>query len=204
MAALTDALDNMQLTNQWLGADIKPFDQHVHVAGVAFTVQWSSNPSLVRDGPGLAPKMLESVPAYSIAVNDTGNNLQMGCWGELTTRTAMQQGCRGVVIGGSLRDSYRVVHELHFPAFACFTCPLEAFGRTRISAYQVPVVINGIAVFPGDYIVGDMDGVVVIPQNAVADVLAQAEVVVVREGNIRRNIADGLGSAAIFEKYGKM
>lgn len=110
-------------------------------------------------------------------------------WGELATRNAHQQGLAGVVSGGNVRD-VEWLADGEFPVFAPAVSPAGAVKRTPGSV-NVPVSVGGVTVSPGDIVVGDADGVTVVPRADAADVLADARRRAEREERWRDRLADG-------------
>lgn len=175
-AAINDIFQEMNLHNQWLGPDIKCKTKELKretVAGVAFTVQWILDPTEdERDRP--AAKMVESYSRNSIIVVDTGSDNISGFWGELATTVCVRNGVRGAVINGGAKDS-GFVKLMDFPIFCRFTSPVDGFYRSRLRGWQLPIWINGIIIRPNDMIVGDSDGVLVVPQEIAEQVLVETE-----------------------------
>lgn len=202
-AALQDVLARMGLEDQWLGPDItcrtKELKRSV-VAGFAFTVQWVSDPEPdERDRP--ASKMLANYFKNAVLCVDTGNDKRSGYLGELNTNAFRMKGVRASVIDGGAKDS-GFVKLMDYPVFCKFTSPVDAYTRCRLRGWQLPIWINGVRIEPMDVIVGDSDGVMVIPQKIAEEVLAEVEARKVQEDETRRLILEGMSAEQAAIKMG--
>ena len=114
-----------------------------------------------------------SAPAGSVLVVDVGSERELGYWGEVLTTGAESRGIVGLVIDGCVRDSDAL--EAH--AFPVFSTGIALKGASKLLPGSVgrPAVVGEVEVNPGDWVVGDRDGVVVIPGDALADVLAAGQ-----------------------------
>jgi regulator of RNase E activity RraA len=122
---------------------------------------------------------------------------------------AKARGATGVVIDGGTRDANLMRDISDWSVFTRYTSPIESRHRYRISAIEKPVAISGsltsqIRVEPGDWVFGDMDGVVIIPKNLLEEVLAKAEEVGEIEDAARIDIRNGIEVKAVFDKYGRL
>jgi len=203
-AAINDIFQARGLHNQWLGPEIKCITKHLErevVAGFAFTVQWIYDPLPdERDKP--AAKMVQSYPEDSIIVVDTGSDQISGFWGELATTICIKNGVRGAVINGGAKDT-GFVKKMGFPIFCKFSSPVDGFYRSRLHAWQVPIWFNGVRINPGDLIVGDSDGVLVIPQEIAEEVLIEAERTSEMETITRGLLKEGVSAVTASEKTGR-
>lgn len=175
---------------------LKPVFAGLRLAGPAVTV---------RTAPGDWAKPVEAIDHAGpgdVLVIDAGG-AGPAVWGELATHSARERGLAGVVIHGALRDTTEI-RELAFPAFASLVTPAagEPKGFGEIGA---PVVIAGMKIFPGDWLVGDDDGLVVVPKARAAEVANRAMDVLERENRLRVEIQNGstLSQVAYLEKWEK-
>lgn len=122
----------------------------------------------------------------TVLVCEAGGRLDAGYWGELMTRDARRAGVAGLVIDGSVRDTARIV-SLGLPVFAAGRNPTSAVKRDPGSCGE-PAVVAGVSVGPGDLVVGDGDGVAVVPVPQIPIVLGNARAVIDREHEIRREL----------------
>lgn len=203
-APLCDVLDRMGLHNQVLDLSIKPFLPTMKVAGTAYT--FKSQRAHPDDPQPASRDLVAGMMPDCVAVYSVGREDQSGHWGELTSNSAAAKGCRGCVVDGNIRDSTQHVQIPDWAAFSRGTSPIEFGTRGRIVGIQVPVLMSGtlttqVAVHPGDWIFGDSDGVVVIPQDIALDVLCQAEEQVAREKKSRALLRKGEDMATVKEKF---
>lgn len=130
-----------------------------------------------------------------------GDMMLGSCWGELLSTWATQRGCAGMVTDGAVRDVAQIV-ELGFPTFAAGTTPRDIHGRYEIVAHQVPVMIAGVRIEPGDLIAGDVDGVVVVPMAVEDEVVAAALAKATGENSVRDAIVAGMSPSQAYDTYG--
>jgi 3-hexulose-6-phosphate synthase/6-phospho-3-hexuloisomerase len=153
------------------------------MAGPAFTVRVHSADIL------MVTPALKECPKGHVLVIDGRGDLNTALWGELTTYSAQGKGLAGVVIDGALRDA-RKIRRCAFPVFARAVVP-NAGGAEYLGEINVTVNCAGQVVHPGDWVVGDEDGVVVIPAEATEAVLTTAERIVAAEKKIEESIRAG-------------
>src|SRR5439155_15885227 len=113
------------------------------------------------------------------------------------------RGCMGAVVDGGLRD-LDFVNQMGFPVFARFRHAASLVGRWGITNSQVLVKIGNTTIAPGDFVFGDVDGVVIVPQALTMDVLAEAEDIQQREKGMREELRAGVSVIEAFKKYGSM
>ncbi len=194
-AALQDVLSKMGREDQWLGPEISCRTRELKrdvVAGFAFTVQWIRDPEPdERDRP--ASKMLANYFKNAILCVDTGGDMRSGYLGELNTNAFRLRGVRASVIDGGAKDS-GFVKLMNYPVFCKFTSPIDAYTRNRLRGWQLPIFIYGVRIEPMDVIVGDSDGVMVIPKAIAEQVLIAVEDRKAVEDETRRLILEGMSA----------
>jgi len=129
-----------------------------------------------------------------------GSN-RSGIWGELLTTAASARGCAGAIIDGAVRD-VRAMKQLGFPVFARGRCVYDSLHRQRVIDINVPVEIDGVRFCPGDLVIADGDGVVVVPAAVEAEAIQRAWDKVHAENEVRDAIRNGLKASEAFAKYG--
>jgi regulator of RNase E activity RraA len=117
-----------------------------------------------------------------------------------------ERGCAGAIIDGGVRD-VSALREHGFTAFAAYRSAVQSIGRWRVTDYQVPIYLSGattkwVQVNPGDFVLGDEDGVVVVPAGVVDDVLGAAEAMTATETRVRASLKDGMTLEQALERYG--
>lgn len=201
-AALADILDARGHRHQTLPPGIRPLPGGPsRLAGPAYTV--AGAPAETRDYDVALRKvlwMLGDVPAGGIAVYACNHDVSAHL-GELSATSLAARGVAGCVLDGGCRD-VAFVRETGLPVFARFVTPEDSTWRWELEATQVPVTIGRVRIEPGDWVVGDDDGVVVVPQALAADVLAEAEEKAATESEIRRAVRDGMTPLDAYERYG--
>jgi len=200
--AISDILDEMGHHHQVLPKEIQSLHPGHTLAGRALTIVGeatrSEDPEVIFI-PFL--KMLGDVRPGDVLVNQPNDDLAAHL-GELSSETAQFRGARGAVIDGGARDTDYIL-KLGFPVFARYKTPVDIVGRWRLVAHNVPIDIGRVHIEPGDYIVGDRDGVLVIPQAIIEEVVAKAEAVVKTENLVRKSILKGTHPVDAFRKFGR-
>ncbi len=200
-AALVDVLDDLGRREQTLPPSIRPLAAGMRVTGRAFTVE--GRPADHGDWDGAIRKtlrMLGEVPAEHVAVYQCHHE-RSAHFGELSATSLARRGVAGCVIDGGCRD-VRLIEALGLPVFTRFVTPEDSTWRWEVTATQVPITIGTVRVEPGDWVVGDEDGVVVVPAAIAADVLVAAETKVTTENAIRDAVRDGMSPLEAYERFG--
>ncbi len=146
-------------------------------------------------------QMLESLPPHGVAVMNTGGDISSSHWGEIMTLSAKQRGCTGAVVDGGLRDAPFIL-KLNFPVFTDFYMPASSISRWELKEFQGVTKVGQVPVYPGDYVFGDMDGVVIIPRALTEEVLAESEKAVQREQRMRQALRKGMPLHEVNKKFG--
>jgi 4-hydroxy-4-methyl-2-oxoglutarate aldolase len=184
-AALSDALDRLAIVGQCY--KIRPCDPNFRMAGRAFTVLYEA----VQDTPGTVGEFIDDVPPGSVVVIDNQGKDDVGTWGNILTEAAHRRGMAGTVIDGNNRD-VALCRELGYPVFSRNTWMRTGKGRIQLKALQVAVTIGGVAVHPGDIVVGDPDGIVILPRAQEDAILSAAEQITANENKLRDAIRNGM------------
>jgi regulator of RNase E activity RraA len=160
-----------------------------HVAGPAITVQFA--PSVRKDSAYEAPYMISEIVIEHVKPGDVvvvaAQHAPFGFWGEHLTHQAINSGVAAAVIDGYLRDS-RPIRETAFPIFSAGITFDSYVLRYEIVGYNIPVQCGGASVRPGDVVVGDEDGCVVVPQELLGDVVAAMPLIDETEEGLRRAV----------------
>lgn len=197
--AIADVLDGRGLWHQCMDNGIKPLELDMTLAGPAFTTLGRPERSADKS-IRLGARMIDALSEHQVAVFDCADDQVTGHWGELLTNGALARGARGAVIDGGLRDT-QAVRQLNFPVFNRFRAPRDARGRWNVVDWQIPIVCGGVPVSPGDIIVGDADGVVVVPSELAEGVLLEAEQIVATENEIRERVQRGETVGDLYAEY---
>lgn len=180
IASVADAVDKVCGRRGYMASSIKPRINDKRICGPAATVLEAATDAVVP--PQHALDLIdEAAPGSVIVISIEGGESDVAVWGGLMTAGAVANGHAGAVLDGGVRDLTEIRRDYGFPIYARSVSPGTTLGRYRTVASQVPVRVGGIMVHPGDIIVGDVDGVVVVPQARAAEVLALAQEIDARE-----------------------
>ncbi|MDQ2963491.1 MAG: RraA family protein [Pseudomonadota bacterium] len=200
--AVHDVLRMMGYENIVLPPAIKSIAPGTRLAGPAWTVAGHLDRSKTRHETLLAwCTLLAAAPAQHVIVCQP-NNHEVALMGELSAHTLKARGVLGFVVDGGSRDTELVV-EQGFPVFCAFLTPADIVARWVPDRFGEPVTIGAVTVATGDYVLGDSDGVVIIPAAIAGEVIAKTEEVVATESDMRRALIDGMDPVAAYNKYGK-
>ncbi len=145
--------------------------------------------------------LLAKAPSGHVVVCQP-NNHEVALMGELSAQTLQARGVRGYVVDGGSRDTDHVLAQ-GFPVFCSFLTPSDIVERWIPDRYGEPVTIGTVTIATGDYVLGDRDGVVVIPRALAEDVVTRTEEVVATESDMRRALIGGMDPIEAYDKYGK-
>src|SRR5919205_922895 len=189
--ALTDVLDRRGHLQQTLPPELLPLRPGTRLAGPVYPVLGRPLPGHDYDASIRAVlEMLGAVPAGHVAVYQT-NDRASAHFGELSATSLASRGCAGAVIDGGVRDAEYILRA-EFPVFSRYVTPQDCVPRWELIAHgDVTIVVGGVRVAPGDWIVGDRDGLVIVPGGEVEEVLAEAEAKVSTENEIRDAVRAG-------------
>lgn len=200
-AVISDALDQLGYWNQAMREHLRPITSACCFAGWARTIAYADVYHVPEDPYGREIEAVDSILAGEVVVISTGGSKRNAPWGELLSTAALARGARGAVVDGLVRDVRRI-EELGFPVFAAGIKPVDSKGRGIVIDLNVPVECAGVLVHPGDLVVADFDGVVVVPSGIVDDVLRVAKDKAGRENHSRAELLRGAYLRDVFDKYG--
>lgn len=198
---VADALDGRGYTDQTLDPALTPIDQSTTFAGIAFPAVGRANRGVDYDEQiRRFLEMLGDTPEHAVLALEA-NDERSAQIGELTTTALAAQGCRGVVTDGGLRDTEFVL-EQEFPVVSSHLTPADSIHRWELLDWDVTAVVGGVEISPGDVVLSDIDGVVVVPRELAEDVLAEAEEMRDTEDAVRAAILEGATPLDAYEEYG--
>lgn len=202
---VSDVLDLMALRDQGLSADFRPFPATAgKLAGWAYTISGQMVP---YEGTGDAAKMTACQGIGPDEVSVWSGEASGVCFfGELIALGMKECGSVGALVDGGIRD-VRWIGEHGFAVYARYRTPVQSIGRWRVTGWQIPVYFRGatsasVVVHPGDFILCDEDGGIVIPSDHVLTVLEGAERLTRQEISLRDELANGLSLQQALDKYG--
>ncbi|MBI3979495.1 MAG: RraA family protein [Chloroflexi bacterium] len=198
-AVVGDLLDAHGHIHQFLPPEIRPLDPNVMLAGRAMPVLEADVFDDVEPY-GLMFEALDDLQRGEVYVA-TGGSPRYAAWGELMSTAARVQGATGALLNGYTRDTHGIL-AMQFPIFCLGSYAQDSRGRGRVIAYRVPVEIGGVRIRPGDMLVGDVDGVVVVPREVEETIFSEALEKARTEKVIKTDLERGMKASAAFKKYG--
>lgn len=171
--AVNDVLREFCLLDQALPNHIISLREYRTVAGFAFTVKSAPN-VLISGEMEFRTQMLDELGEDAFVMWDTTKDENATLWGGVMTATAKGKKVRAACIDGGIRDTHQIL-EAEFPVFYKYRLSNGSLGRCLITHYQVPIQIGNTIIKPDDIILGDIDGVLVVPRNIACEVLLRAE-----------------------------
>ena len=198
-ALVSDILDGMGLREQCLAPGIAPVDPDLTMIGYAYNTV-AEMVDAVPDEPYVG--LLDALD--SVGVDDVWMISTMSdaaAWGELTSTAVRAAGVRGTVCDGYMRD-LRLVRAMGFPVFSRGTSPRDANGRIEITRHDGVIEVGGVVVANGDLVVGDDDGVAVVPNAVILEVVASALEKSSSESQFRAAVEQGVKPSDAYRQYG--
>ncbi len=202
-AVLSDVLDGLGHRDQALPPRIRPLDEGLTLFGRARTGLYMD---VYHVDPAVNPyeleiRLIDDLKPGEVAVLACGATGRIAPWGELLTTASRARGAAGCLTDGLCRD-VRLIREMRFPVFCGGIGPLDSKGRGMVMAIDVPVAVGGVLVHPGDLIVGDVDGVIVVPRAVEEEALRLALDKVAAEDATRKELEAGALLADVFKRHG--
>jgi regulator of RNase E activity RraA len=200
--AVFDVLREKGLPNQALPHGIRPLNASWKLAGPVFPVSGRRTTSLgVHETILEWTTFLSKAPSGSVVMCQP-NDLTMAHMGELSSETLQHRGVRGYIVDGGTRDSAFIL-ELGFRVFCRYTTPSDIAGKWVMDSLGKPITIGSLTIQQGDYVMADQDGVVIIPEAIVGEVVEATEEVLRRESLVRKAILEGVDPREAYLKFGK-
>ncbi len=200
-ALACDIMDGLGYREQALSHELRPARDDNWFAGPAVTLDAHVNEEPNDDPYGKIFEAYDLVSAGDVIVVATNGEGKSGLWGELLSTAAAARGVNSVVTDGLVRD-IRLMNDMGFNCFCRGYSPLDSAGRIVPQAVQAPVTCGGVQIQPGDLIVGDYDGVAVIPADLTAEVFRLSNEKLEGENTVRDELAAGASPRQVFDKYG--
>ena len=203
-AVLSDVLDDFGRPNQAMQPFVRPLDDALVMFGRSRTGLYMNTYSVA---PGENPYEIEIALVDDLKKDDVavfgcdGPTTRIAPWGELLTTASRCRGAAGCVTDGLVRD-VRHIRRMGFPVFHGGIGPLDSKGRGKMMSMDVPIACGGVLVTPGDLVFGDVDGVVVIPQDIAVAVIEAALGKITSENKTRAHLEEGMLLADVYAKYG--
>lgn len=198
--AVNDVLREFCLMDQALPNHILSLREYHTVAGIAFTVKSSPN-TIVQGEMEFRTKMLDEMQENAFIIWDTSFDEKATAWGGVMTAAAQSRKVKAACIDGGIRDTQQIL-EAGFPVFYKYRSSNGSLGRCLITHFQIPIEIGNVFIKPGDVVIGDVDGVLVIPREVAYAVLLRAEEIKENEKKILGWVKEGQSAKDIVNKGG--
>jgi 4-hydroxy-4-methyl-2-oxoglutarate aldolase len=200
-AVVCDALDALGYPHQSPRVQLLPVTGHEKLIGRCKTTLWADMAHVDPRPYELELRAVDACRPDDVFVCAASGSMRSGVWGELLSTAARNSGCVGVIVDGAVRDVAKM-RAMNFPAFARGTCVYDSQNRQRVVDVDVIIEIDGVAFAPGDLVIADVDGVVVIPRAVEAEAVRRAWDKVHAENVTRDAIKNGMKATAAYEKFG--
>ncbi|WP_187264414.1 RraA family protein [Pontibacter beigongshangensis] len=210
-ALVGDILDKLGYLHQFVAPAIKPLHSSMVVIGRAMPVleadvfeevaSGSNNP-LMKKPFGLMFEALDSLQPQEVYIC-SGSSPRYALWGGLMSTRALKLGAAGAVVDGYSRDTSEIL-RLNFPCFSLGSYAQDQGPRGKVLDYRIPIEFNGVRVSPGDVVFGDIDGVLIVPQEVVEEVFSGAIEKARGEKLVQQALEEGMSTVDAFRKFGIM
>lgn len=198
--AVFDVLKEMGHRDCALPHDIRPLDDTLTLAGPAWTCSGRIDESISNDDSLMSwTGLLSKAPSGSVLVCQP-NDSTIAHMGELSVETLKYRGVLGYVVDGGTRDA-DFIRKLGWPVFFRYYTPRDVVGIWGVESMGEPIVIGDVEISTGDWILADIDGVVVIPQTLIGKVLDKTEEIMSTENELRTMILNGMDPQEAYKKY---
>jgi 4-hydroxy-4-methyl-2-oxoglutarate aldolase len=200
-AVVSDILDDMGHREHTLDPAIRPLGRGAVVAG------WA-NPFLVAEVAEIPAEpytgeiaALDEIQPGDVVLVAAGGSARAASWGELFSTAARARGARGTLIDGYCRDERRIT-SMGYPVWCRGLLPLDCKGRLAVTGWRRPATVGGLLVQPGDLVVADVDGTVVVPAGLVADTVRRGLEKVSKENGLREALIAGSTLRTAYDRFG--
>jgi 4-hydroxy-4-methyl-2-oxoglutarate aldolase len=200
---LSDVLDGMGIRSQVMRSGMRPVYPGAIVVGYAHTMLMVDIYESEQDTFKLQIQGIDALRENDVMVVASNNSTQAALWGELLSTAALKRGATGAVIDGLSRD-IRQIEEMKFPVFTAGIRPISSKGRVVAISYGCRIKCGGVYVEPGDLIMGDVDGVVVVPSSAIDESVERAVERTQSEGITLKELHAGAKLGDVYAKYGTL
>jgi 4-hydroxy-4-methyl-2-oxoglutarate aldolase len=204
-STVADVLDTLGYQHQGIAPAFAPYPPDAgKLAGWAYTVCGEMRP-YAGSGDPEKMKAVDAIKPGCVSVW-SGSGEGICFFGELIALGMKHRGCSGALVDGGIRDIEWIAKQ-KFPVYARYRTPVQSIGRWKVTAWQVPAYLPGatkqhVIVNPGDFVLGDVDGVIVVPYDLVEKVLNEAERLTATEVRIRAELDAGATLEQVLAKYG--
>lgn len=201
-SAIHDVLREKGYDNCVLPPEIQALKRGQKLFGEIYTLSGHIDKTLTRhESLLLWSQVLSKVPNGKVIVCQP-NTHSIALMGELSARALMVKGTKGYLMDGHCRDVEEII-DAQFPVFCRLSTPADIVERWKYDALGDPITIGSVTICSGDYIIADMDGAVIIPQEVVEEVVTETEKVMNTESEMRKAILGGMDPEQAYLKFQK-
>ncbi len=200
-AVISDILDSMGLRDQSPNIELNSTTGNRTLMGYAKTLRWVDCPDPEQETYAPMIAAVDSVKPGEVVVSAATGSNRSALWGELLSTATRMRGGRGAIVEGAVRDIAQM-RSMDFPCFARHRTPKDSAGRQMVEAYDVPIEIGGVTVNPGDLVMIDADGMVVIPSSRAEEVIEKSLEKVEKEDTTRDELLKGRLLREVYDQYG--
>jgi regulator of RNase E activity RraA len=202
VALICDALDAAGYPHQAPRLAIRPVTMPgTLLIGRSKTTLWAEMAHVDPEPYKLELAAVDSCQSDSVLVCAASGSNRSGIWGELLSTAALNAGCVGAIVDGSVRDVNKM-RAMQFPVFARGMSPYDSRDRQRVIDFDVSIELDGTIIQPGDLIAADDDGIVIVPGKVEDQVVRAAWEKATAENQVRDAIRGGMTATEAFEKFG--
>ena len=195
-----DVMRDDGFKNFVLDPAIKPLKEEHKIGGQIFTIKGSSNNSYTHDETLLAwTGMLSKAPADKVLICQPNDNVA-AFMGELSAEYLLKKNVRGYIADGGCRD-VEFINNINFPVWSKFNTPKDVVGYWKPDELETTIKIGDVIINNNDYVLADIDGVVIIPQDHIINILEKTENLISTESKVRKAIREGMDPQEAYIKF---
>ena len=199
-SVIHDVMRDMGIKNFTLPSSITPVKEKHKISGQIFTIEGEINTKLSHHDSLLAwTGFLSKAPKNKVIVCQP-NNQEIALMGELSAETLQSKGIKGCIIDGGCRD-LEFILNINFPVWCNFYTPRDVVAYWSPTKMEEKIIIGNSEIYNDDYILADIDGIVVIPKDKAEEILLKSEKLITTESEIRKAIRDGMDPQKAYLKY---
>jgi 4-hydroxy-4-methyl-2-oxoglutarate aldolase len=199
--AVHDVMRAKGLKDFVLPPDIRPLDASTRAFGPIFTIEGKMADISAHDSLLRWTEFLSRAPADHVVICQP-NNQEVALMGELSAETLQGKGVRGFIVDGGCRDTSFILKS-KFPVFHSFFTPKDVVGRWIPTNFESAIRIGDVKINPSDFVLADLDGVVIIPGDAANEIISATEAVSSTENKVRKAILGGMDPTEAYKIFGK-
>lgn len=198
---ISDVLDGMGYRNQTIGNHLMPLKEDTVIFGPAFTSIATVVYSMPENPLTAQCKVVDQLGEDEIYVLTMRGGYNCAVFGELFATAVKGRKGAGVLLDGYARD-LKALKEMDFPLFYAGHDPRTSKGRAEINECQIPIIMDGVTINPGDIIFGDIDGVAIIPKDIAGEVIEKSIETMKNEDKVRESLQNGASLESVYSKHG--